>query len=510
MSAHLLRIEREYHLNKAFAQTSDPECLHVTKLVDLVPLPSRSGDDEPLLCSIFESPGLNSLRDHLDFGPAFSGPTTATNYDGAVGLQENGLQRISISAFLDFAIGACESLELLHHGLRVVHGELRADAFHYNEETRAVRLVNLGSGPRSFEHGLTSSGWLSLSQELGVKHKLQFIAPEQTGRMPAEPDSRTDIYSLGIVFWTLLAGRAAFEGERPIDVMQAVLAKRLLPVSSVRLDVPDVISNIIRQMTHKQIEDRYHSMSGLKHDLKEARRMLEEGDLDALANFRIATKDVSSFFILPSKQYGREAEYAKLANVIERVAYHQRGSTDPTTSGIHSLEDMSISDASGRRGSVDLVTRSSDTSSYTGNSPSLGPQASDPLQLSVRSTEIACLATSNSQENRASVATDFSSGSQRSGNRANQLARPAKEASQPRRRTGIHASWCKHRCEVISVVGAAGIGKTSLISSAQSEIRKHGYFGTSIFSHDLLRCVFLSILYPFPMNILFHKGILNQ
>ena len=478
VSAHLLRLEREYHLNKAFAQTSDPDCLHVTKLIDLVPLPSRSGDDEPLLCSIFESPGRNLLRDLLDFGPAGPGPTIAP-YDGSLGVQENGLQRISIPTFLDFAIGACESLELLHHGLRVVHGELRADAFHFNEETRAVRLVNLGSGPRSFEHGLTSRGWLLLSQELGVKHKLQFIAPEQTGRMPAEPDSRTDIYSLGILFWTLLAGKAAFEGEHPIDVIQAVLGKRLPPVSSARLDVPDAVSNIICHMTQKQIEDRYHSISGLKHDLRETRRMLEEGDSDALAKFSIGTKDVSSFFMLPSKQYGREAEHIKMTNVIEKVANRQRASTDPTISGLHTLEHTSSSHISDRRGSVDLATRSSDTSSITGHSASLGPQTSDPIQRGVRSIDDTPQLPLSGQDHRASAITDLSSGSQRSGNRASQLTRSAKELSQPHLGRGSHASRRKYRCELVSIIGAAGIGKTSLISSARSEVRKHGYFASA-------------------------------
>ena len=210
VSTHLLRLEREYHLGKSFMHTSDPGCLHVAKLIDLVSLPSRSGDGEPLLCSIFESPGHNYLKDLLDFGPAWVGPDRSPFVPSQQ--PRSQYQQISIDKFLDFAIGACESIELLHHGLRVVHGELRVDAFHFNEETDTVRLINFGSGPRSFENGFTSSGWLALSQELGVKYKLQFIAPEQTGRMPAEPDSRTDIYSLGIIFWTLLAGKAAYEG----------------------------------------------------------------------------------------------------------------------------------------------------------------------------------------------------------------------------------------------------------------------------------------------------------
>lgn len=136
------------------------------------------------------------MRHIIDFGSAWLDPAVyPTAQEEIQQSTRNVRNQISLSTFLDFAIGASECLELLHHGIRVVHGELRADAFHFNQETGAVKIINFGSGPRSFENGLTSSGWTALSREPGVKQKLQYIAPEQTGRMPAEPDSRTDIYS---------------------------------------------------------------------------------------------------------------------------------------------------------------------------------------------------------------------------------------------------------------------------------------------------------------------------
>lgn len=116
-----------------------------------------------------------------------------------------------------------------------------------------MRLINYGSGLRSFENGLTSARWSSLSREAGIKNKLRFVAPEQTGRMPAEPDSRTDIYSLGILFWTVLTGFPAVDGETPMDIIQSVLGRRIPPVTSKRMDIPDSISSIIQKMTQKQI-----------------------------------------------------------------------------------------------------------------------------------------------------------------------------------------------------------------------------------------------------------------
>ena len=197
-------------------QTSDPECSHTVHPLDLVRLPSWQGEEQTLVVSIFESPGKNYLKDLIEFGPFFIGPTKLSGE--RLDWDNDPQNQVSFPTFLNFAIGACECLELLHHGLRVVHGELRADAFHYNHHTSAVRLINFGSGTRSFEHGLTSSGWMTLSREVGVKHKLQYIAPEQTGRMPAEPNSRTDVYSLGVLLWTMLTRKPAFQGETPLEV----------------------------------------------------------------------------------------------------------------------------------------------------------------------------------------------------------------------------------------------------------------------------------------------------
>ncbi|KAL8866833.1 MAG: hypothetical protein Q9174_006054, partial [Haloplaca sp. 1 TL-2023] len=324
VSAHNLRLEREYHLKKTFIQTSDPECNHTVRVIGMVRLPNRQNDGGALAVEIFESPGRNYLRDLMDFGPAwYVSKRTSTNSDGESTpffSPDRPKGKIPLATFLDFAIGATECLELLHHGLKVVHGEIRADAFHFNHDTGTVRIINFGSGARSFEHagGLTSSGWSTLSRQAGIKNRLMFIAPEQTGRMSADPDYRTDTYSLGILFWTMLAGEPAFEGATPMEMMQAVLSKRLPPISNIRFDVPDVLSAIIQRMTQKQIDDRYHSTTGLKHDLLELKKILGEGDSEALINFEIGSKDVSSSFVLPTSILGRNDEREKILRAMQK------------------------------------------------------------------------------------------------------------------------------------------------------------------------------------------------
>jgi len=75
---------------------------------------------------------------------------------------------IPLLTFLDFAVGATECLEILHHGHELVHGEIRGDAFHFAEDGM-VKMINFGSGARSFENGLTSAGCMYKIGDLSLQ-----------------------------------------------------------------------------------------------------------------------------------------------------------------------------------------------------------------------------------------------------------------------------------------------------------------------------------------------------
>ena len=173
VSVHGLRLEREFKLCQKLTEESDPECRHFVKPIQFGRLPARRSGDVSLSVSIVEAPGKNYLHEIVEFGPNFY----AGNPDSP---QFHRQGQVPLLQFLDFAVGASESCEILHHGNEMVHGELRGDAFHYNKETGVVRMINFGSGVRSFERGLTSAGWSTLMSERGVEHKLQFVAPEES------------------------------------------------------------------------------------------------------------------------------------------------------------------------------------------------------------------------------------------------------------------------------------------------------------------------------------------
>ncbi|KAL4765426.1 putative sensor histidine kinase/response regulator [Aspergillus foveolatus] len=476
VSSHVVRLEREFHMMRSIVQTSDPDCNHTIRPLDLIRLPSGPGDAGPLLVAIFESPGLNMLQELVAFGPAWF----------AIGGKNESVEpspgeQVSLSVFLDFSIGACDCLELLHYGLRTVHGEIRPDAFHFNREARSVKLMNTGNGAKAFDNVL-SEGWLTISREIGVKNKLQFIAPEQTGRMPTEPDSRTDIYALGVLFWTMLVGKPAFTGSDPVEVVQNVLGKRLPPVSAKRMDIPDAVSAVIQKMTHKAVNERYHTISSVKRDLTQISQLLGDGDSEALKDFQVAQRDVSSFFTLPSKMFGRQGEYDKVLSVVEKVARRQQSSYSKAATQFSSRLGSNSSLSEGRVDSFDLASVSSDSGSFqlntrtstNGTAYNIGRAST---HESFHSTE-SSLSTPKPVTSKPKSPVDPRQTWDNTDQDAHSSAQSYDSPMVPISRHKNQSKFRRYgKCEVIAISGAAGIGKTDLLNRIQPAIRKLGYIG---------------------------------
>ena len=232
ITTHSLRLEREFNIANSLIGRSDPHSLNFLRPIQLVTLSPRSGKPD-LIAYIAECPGENYEREIQVVGPAgYFRPTASLSPFPEWLLQAfGGSQNMPVSLFLDLAVSATASCEALHHDGKLDHGEIRGDSFHFDLTTREVRFVVIGLGARTLEGYLTSAGWLSLTRESYIDYKLLFVAPEQTGRLQSDPDTRTDIYSLGVLFWMLLTGTPSFEGSSPLELLQNILSKRIPPAN---------------------------------------------------------------------------------------------------------------------------------------------------------------------------------------------------------------------------------------------------------------------------------------
>jgi hypothetical protein len=75
-------------------------------------------------------------------------------------------------------------------------------------------------------------------------------------------------------------GNPVFTGATPRDIVQNILGKRIPPVSSKRMDIPDALSNVIQKMTQREVNERYHTITSVKKDLEKIAKFLGDGDSD--------------------------------------------------------------------------------------------------------------------------------------------------------------------------------------------------------------------------------------
>jgi serine/threonine-protein kinase len=93
-----------------------------------------------------------------------------------------------------------------------------------------------------------------------------YLAPEQL--LSKEVDARTDIYSLGVVFYELLSGRRAFAGDSVEQITTAVLTNHPAPAHLLRAGVPEALSAIAARAMAREPEGRYATASEMAADIR--------------------------------------------------------------------------------------------------------------------------------------------------------------------------------------------------------------------------------------------------
>lgn len=145
------------------------------------------------------------------------------------------------------------------HNHNVVHGSLSAqDAVIAKgpEETETVKVLNFASVKPT---GETDEEEVSLG---GV----EYAAPEQFSDS-GETDERSDIYSLGVIFYEMLTGEVPFQGEKPTEVMLKHAQEQPPPLSSVRQDLPVELEPVLLKALAKDPEARYQTAEEFIADL---------------------------------------------------------------------------------------------------------------------------------------------------------------------------------------------------------------------------------------------------
>ena len=219
--------------------------------------------------------------------------------------------RVAVGDLLEIAVRVADTLVAIH-ALGIVHKDISPDNLLWNRETGTVKLIDFGISQ------VLDRESVEAKPVAAVEGTLEYIPPEQTGRMNRVVDRRSDLYSLGATLYELFTGRPPFIAAGPLELIHAHLAKRPKAPIDVDDSVPQAVSNIIMTLLEKRAEDRYQSALGLRADLE---RCLERwSDKGKIEPFLLRQDDLDTQLRIPQRLFGRSPEIDQIRIAFESAA----------------------------------------------------------------------------------------------------------------------------------------------------------------------------------------------
>ncbi len=210
---------------------------------------AASAIDHPNICIVYE---INEVEGQLFFVmPYIEGQNLKKYING---------RPLPLDQALNFAIQITDALAEAHRR-NVLHRDIKSANIMINERGQ-LKILDFGLAKltkTSSEESLIANEITQLGKPFGTA---SYMSPEQARGEAA--DARSDIFSLGIVMYEMLAGRLPFRGKNSVDVMHAVMHTEPDPLSN----VPQRMQQIVTKALAKERSARYQAADVLLKDLQ--------------------------------------------------------------------------------------------------------------------------------------------------------------------------------------------------------------------------------------------------
>jgi eukaryotic-like serine/threonine-protein kinase len=197
--------------------------------------------------------------------------------DGVTLRRKMAATQLEIPEILDIAVQVASALEEAH-AAGIVHRDIKPDNIMVRRNGY-VKVLDFGLAKltetvdRSPSDGEASTRVMVHTDAGVVMGTSHYMSPEQARGKPV--DARSDIWSLGVVIYEMIAGRTPFEGETSTDVIVAITQKEPPPLARFAPKVPDELDWIVMKALRKDRDERYQTIKELITDLRRLKQRLE-------------------------------------------------------------------------------------------------------------------------------------------------------------------------------------------------------------------------------------------
>jgi len=226
---------------------------------------AASGLNHPNIITIYEIGEANGLH------------FIATEYIRGETLRSVAVRnRLKLVDALSVVIQAADALAAAHEA-GIVHRDIKPENIMLRPDGY-VKVLDFGLA-KLVENGPSTDGsYESFRSRINtnpgtVMGTANYMSPEQArGR---DLDARSDIFSLGVVLYEIVTGRAPFEGETVSDIIAAILEKSPAPLAGYEPETPDKLQWIVAKALCKDREERYQTVNEMLGDLRDLKSDLD-------------------------------------------------------------------------------------------------------------------------------------------------------------------------------------------------------------------------------------------
>lgn len=179
---------------------------------------------------------------------------------------------LDVTAQIASALSAAHAAGIVHRDVKPENVMLRRDGI--------VKVLDFGLAklterlpPESVDAEAPTRAAINTEPGL-VMGTAVYMSPEQARGLPV--DARTDIFSLGVVLYEMVAGRLPFEGSTPSEILATILGeKEPQPLARYSREVPAELERIVSKALRKEREQRYQTTKDLLLDLQSLKQQLD-------------------------------------------------------------------------------------------------------------------------------------------------------------------------------------------------------------------------------------------